>query len=221
MAETGIPLRGKDGVRGYAYPTSRDSNESTFVRLDDGTEYFVPSQLFRSLRDGGYALDLGAHDLQKFAAAPRLSTPLGDGSESVSFRHTNTVPLVAEEVTLGKKATQSTVRIEKRVSTREVTIDDPLIREEFEITRVPVNTVIPEAVPPRQEGDTYIVPIFEEVLVTEKRLLLREEVHIVRRRVEVRAPQTVTLRTENIDVHRVEDEHLHTHQHKQAGDHNG
>jgi stress response protein YsnF len=35
---------------------------------------------------------------------------------------------------------------------------------------------------PRQEGDTLIVPLMEEVLVLEKRLLLREELHITRRR---------------------------------------
>jgi stress response protein YsnF len=84
---------------------------------------------------------------------------------------------------------------------------------------VPVNTVVAEAVPPREEGDTLIVPIFEEVLVTEKRLLLREEVHIVRRRVEVRAPQTITLRKENVDVHRIEDERpLDAQTHTKTGD---
>ena len=217
--ESGIPLRGKHGLRGHAYPTSRDSTEYTFVRLDNGAEYHVPSELFRVVREGGYELDLNADELQTFEAARRVSTPSADGRESVSFSETQTVPLVAEEVTLSKNTRQSTIRIQKSVSTREVTIDDPLMREEFEITRVPVNTVIAEAVPPRQDGDTLIVPIFEEVLVTEKRLLLREEVHIVRRRVEVRAPQTVTLRKESVDVHRVEDEHLDAQIPTKTGDH--
>ena len=219
MAESGIPLRGKDGLRGHAYPTSRDSTEYTFVRLDNGAEYYVPSELFGLVRGGGYELELNANDLQQFDATRRVSTPSADGGESVSFNQTQTVPVVAEELTLGTKTHQSTIRIEKSVSSRDVTIDDPLIREEFEITRVPVNTVVAEAVPPREEGDTLIVPIFEEVLVTEKRLLLREEVHIVRRRVEVRAPQTVTLRKESVDVHRIEDERrLDAQTHTKTGD---
>ena len=34
----------------------------------------------------------------------------------------------------------------------------------------------------RQDGDTLIIPLMEEVLVVEKRLMLREELHIKRRR---------------------------------------
>jgi stress response protein YsnF len=48
-----------------------------------------------------------------------------------------------------------------------------------------------------------IVPILEEVLVVEKRLMLKEELHISRRRVEVHKPQHITLRSEEVIIERI------------------
>ncbi len=55
-----------------------------------------------------------------------------------------------------------------------------LRHEAVDITRVPVDR--PVDVPPeiRTEGDVVIVPVVEEILVVEKRLVLREELHIRR-----------------------------------------
>jgi len=50
-----------------------------------------------------------------------------------------------------------------------------------------------------------IVPILEEVLVVEKRLVLKEELHIRRRRAEVSNPQRIVLRTEEATVEHVKD----------------
>ena len=55
----------------------------------------------------------------------------------------------------------------------------------------------------RQEGDTLIVPVLEEVLVVEKRLLLKEEVRITRTRTEVHSPQAVTLRSEEAVIEEI------------------
>jgi stress response protein YsnF len=56
----------------------------------------------------------------------------------------------------------------------------------------------------RQEGDTLIVPLAEEVLVVEKRVFVREEVRITRRREQVREPQQVPVRREDVVVERTE-----------------
>jgi uncharacterized protein (TIGR02271 family) len=76
------------------------------------------------------------------------------------------------------------------------------MHEEVEVERVAINRPIAEAVGPRQEGDTLIVPLLEEVLVVEKRLILREEVRITRRKVERRSTQSVVLRSEEATVER-------------------
>ena len=49
-----------------------------------------------------------------------------------------------------------------------------------------------------------IIPVFEEVLVVEKRLLLREEVHLSKRTARSNVPQTVVLRHEVVDIERLE-----------------
>ena len=43
----------------------------------------------------------------------------------------------------------------------------------------------------------------EEVLVVEKRLMLREEIHIRTQRIETHQPQRITLRSEDVQVERV------------------
>lgn len=47
-----------------------------------------------------------------------------------------------------------------------------------EVRRVPVNRDVDKAPPVRRRGDLLIVPVLEEVLVIEKRLRLREELHL-------------------------------------------
>jgi stress response protein YsnF len=65
---------------------------------------------------------------------------------------------------------------------------------------VPINRIVTEALPVRYEGDTTIISLLEEVLVVEKRLMLREEVHIKRVHKEVHKPQEVLLREERVEV---------------------
>jgi stress response protein YsnF len=48
-----------------------------------------------------------------------------------------------------------------------------------------------------------VIPLLEEFLVVEKRLLLKEEVCITRRRVDTHAPQRVTLRREDAVMERI------------------
>ena len=54
----------------------------------------------------------------------------------------------------------------------------------------------------RHEGDVTIIPLIEEVLVVEKRLLLREEIRVSRRKTTVNNPQVYTLRREDVQVER-------------------
>ena len=59
--------------------------------------------------------------------------------------------------------------------------DEPLLREDCDIERVSVRKLIDRPAETRQEGDTLIVPLMEEIWVVEKRLMLREELHIRRK----------------------------------------
>ena len=53
--------------------------------------------------------------------------------------------------------------------------------DELEVTRVAVDRVVGEPPAIRSEGDLTIIPVLEEVLFVEKRLVLKEEVHVRRR----------------------------------------
>jgi uncharacterized protein (TIGR02271 family) len=104
--------------------------------------------------------------------------------------------------------TDSGVRVSKTVEQREELIDAPLTREEVDVERVAINRTVEAPIGVRYEGDTMIIPIFEEVLVVEKRLVLKEEIRVTRRRSEFRATQRVALRREIADVERIEDQRL-------------
>jgi stress response protein YsnF len=68
------------------------------------------------------------------------------------------------------------------------------------VERVPVGRWIAAPADIRQEGDTTIYPVVEEVLVVEKRLRLVEEVRVTRRRATRQVREEVSLRHEEILV---------------------
>jgi uncharacterized protein (TIGR02271 family) len=90
------------------------------------------------------------------------------------------------------------VHVEPRVEQQ--VLELPLLEESVEVKRVAVNRFVEAVSPPRDEGDVTIVPVFEEVLVVEKRLMLKEEIHLVRRRVATRQRQTFAVRKEEAHV---------------------
>lgn len=114
------------------------------------------------------------------------------------------IPVIAEEIAVGKRVIESgKVRISKRISEHEELVDVPLFREEVRVERVPVNLFV-EALPTvRQEGDTMIIPVVEERIVIQKKLLLVEELRVRKEVVEHHQPQTVNVRKEEVEIKRV------------------
>jgi len=98
------------------------------------------------------------------------------------------------------------VRIRKIVHDREESIDPPLSRDEVVVERAPINRVVEGPIAVRTEGDTTIIPLLEEVLVVEKRLLLKAELHLTKWQVETHTPQHVTLRREEAVIEHVNPE---------------
>lgn len=112
-----------------------------------------------------------------------------------------TIPIAEERLKFGKRTVQTGVtRVVKRVRDREEEVDQPLLKQNVEVERVPVHRFVDAPAPVRQQNGTTIVPVMEEVLVVEKRLLLREELHIRTVSETIRHRQTVTLRHEEIEV---------------------
>lgn len=95
-----------------------------------------------------------------------------DGEETV-------VPLAEERVIIGKRAVEGDrVRVSVTTETVEERVRETLRSRRVEVDRVPIGREVTETPPSRQEGDVLIVPVVEEVLVVERRLMLKEEVHL-------------------------------------------
>ena len=116
-----------------------------------------------------------------------------------------TIPLVEETAVVSKRKTiTGAVRVRTVVREDEEVVDEPLRAEEVEVERVPVARWVEAPVPVRQEGDTTIITLCEEVVVVEKRLRATEEVRITKRRATRRASERVTLRREEAVVERLD-----------------
>jgi len=113
------------------------------------------------------------------------------------------LPLLAEEISVAKRQVV-TGRVLASTITREEEklVDELLASEQVEIERVPVGRPVDWAPPVREEGDTVIIPVVEEVLVVERRLLLKEEVRVRRVRKEERHQERVKIRRQEVEVTR-------------------
>ena len=114
------------------------------------------------------------------------------------------IPVLHETVRVGKRRVESgRVRVHKTVSERDEPVEVVLKRQDLEVERVPVGRVVDRIPAPREEAGTLIVPVIEEVLVVEKRLILKEELHIRRKNTEQTVRETVRLRAEAVSVEHV------------------
>ncbi|AKF03601.1 DUF2382 domain-containing protein [Sandaracinus amylolyticus] len=115
------------------------------------------------------------------------------------------IPVVDERAEIERRLVDTAeVHVRKRVTERVEQVVPDGFREEVAIERVAVDRYVDVAPGDRMEGDVLVVPIVEEVVVVQKRLVLREELHIRKRRVPIEsAPQEVVLRREDVEIERV------------------
>ncbi len=111
------------------------------------------------------------------------------------------IPVIEETIRVEKRLVESgRVVVHKTVSERDEVVEILLRQQDLVVERVPIGLVVSEAPQSRQEGDTLIVPILEEILVVEKRLVLKEELHIRKQSSERMEHQTVRLRSEHVEI---------------------
>lgn len=172
-----IIVRDETGALGVVIETSADETRLK-VRRADGHEAWIDASLVEG---------------------DRLKVPL----DRLHLDETSVISLVEERLVVGRRVEETgVVRLHKSVTEREETVRLQTVNETFSVERVPMDAVLQEPVGVRQEGDTTIYPIMEEVLVVEKRLMLREEIRVTRVRTEVPQERTVVLRKEEAVVER-------------------
>jgi len=189
-------VKDKDGVWGMVVPgpPHLPSNAAqVVVQTESGQQILVPTDMLIQQPDGSYYLPLRLAELEHSSS-----------DHSVHQDEPMVVPVLVEELEVQKRLVETgKVRITKVVHERETLVDEPLFHDKVAITRVPMQRVVDGPVPVREENGTTIISIVEEVLVVEKRLMLREEIHIRKQRIETHQPQRITLRSEDVRVERV------------------
>jgi len=189
-------VKDKDGVWGTVVPGAPhppSDAAQVVVQTESGQQILVPTDILVQQPDGSYYLPLRLAELEHSS-----SEHGGHQDEPI------VVPVLVEELEVQKRLVETgKVRITKVVHERETLVDEPLFHDKVAITRVPVQRVVDGPVPVREENGTTIISIVEEVLVVEKRLMLREEIHIRRQRSETHQPQRITLRSEEVQIERV------------------
>jgi uncharacterized protein (TIGR02271 family) len=207
---TAVTVTDPQGVHGTIDPTAwplDGSRAEVLVSLESGQQVFVPVQMLIREAEGRYSLPMALAELERRAGAGPRELPL-------------VLPVMAEALDVRTRRVETgRVRIHKTVQAREVLVDEPLLREEVIIARVPVNRVVEGPIPVRYEGDRMIISLLEEVLVVETRLLLKEEVHITTRRTDTHTPERVTLRHEDVTIERVDLERNEPHTQGQEESH--
>lgn len=114
------------------------------------------------------------------------------------------VPLMEEQIEIDRRLVETgRVVVRKHVTEEQLLVERPVEQTEVQIERVPINRFIEVAPASRVEGDTTIIPVVEEVVVVEKRLMLKEEVRLTRHTTTKSSRQVVTVRSEEAEVQRV------------------
>ena len=113
------------------------------------------------------------------------------------------IPVAREEVSVSRELVETgVVDVRKVVRERVEVIDEPMLHDEVDIERVPINRAVDAPQPPRQEGDVLVIPVYEEVVTVQRKWVLKEEVRLRRREVQARHREEVVLREEQALVER-------------------
>ena len=131
-----------------------------------------------------------------------MADEIGDAAREV------VLPLVEEALRVGKRRVETgRVRISVNTEVEEQIVRETLRSERAEIERVTVGRELADgetAPAMRQEPDgTIVVPVLEEVLVVERRLVLREEIRMRLVAVDEAVEQPMTVRRQRASIERV------------------
>jgi uncharacterized protein (TIGR02271 family) len=115
-----------------------------------------------------------------------------EGLENPTRAHNDTLPIIEEELVVEKSAvSDGRVVVSTNTDVVKELAEIQLEGNDVSVERVPINVIVDAAPDVRVEGDVTIVPVLEERLVVEKRLVLVEEIRITNRK---------TIRTERVEA---------------------
>lgn len=111
------------------------------------------------------------------------------------------VPIVEERLVPAKRLVDlGEVRLHKSVEQVEDVVQQSVTRDDLVIERVAANRPLEAPLEPRVDGDWLVIPIMEEVLVVQKRLMLIEEVRIRKRQLTEEQEVRELVRHERVEI---------------------
>ncbi len=225
-----VQIRGKDGLRGVGVPARGrfGTDRMVLVKLEPEGEILVPALLLEPQEDGSLYLPVRLEDIKRHHAYNYHETHAEQQTDHSLFANGRSASFSAsvapqdvvdrnpgcgaqQEVALGsEEALASSVTreelhagkvvVKKSVHEHKEFIDEPVFEERAEIERITINRVIEAPVPVRHEGNVTIIPVIEEVLEIRKKLILKEEIRVTRRRTQHHDPQEFTLHGEDAHI---------------------
>jgi hypothetical protein len=173
-----------DGVRGVVVAPARflDESREKLVRLNDGAEFMVPADALEPQPDGSFYLRRPRREESGRTEASRAAEPV----ELVEHATPAPAPEPIEPA--------ESVAPPREDQSPPPPSGDQLFRRGYSVRHVPVERILDEPAVPRQEGETMIYPVMEEVLVVEKKLMLKEEIHVT--------PEQAPIGTQRIELDR-------------------
>jgi uncharacterized protein (TIGR02271 family) len=132
------------------------------------------------------------------------SSPDTPGRVAAASQAPVVIPIIEERAIISREVVESgRVRLAKTVHEREEVLEVPLQHEEVLVERVAINQLVPDGAPVpglRYDGDMTIIPVLKEVVVT--RLLIVEEIRVLKRTVSTTHTETLPLRHEEMTIER-------------------
>lgn len=127
------------------------------IRLEDGREIEVGAEDLKVRPDGSFQLRAG-----------RITPPSATPAPS---------PAMSQPSAMSQPQAADTIQASSPVK-----LGDDFYEHDYQIERVAIGRVLDGPVTQRQEGDTLILPVVEEVLVWEKKMILKEEIRVTTRK---------------------------------------
>lgn len=187
------------GVRGtVAARALQQPGAQVLMTFDGNRRVQIPVEMLHRREDGSYYLPLSLRELDE-GIVTLQGVEDGQHDEQIVA----VLPVVAEEVRVTTRQLDTgRVRIHKQVQTTAEQVDVPLVRDRVQVERVPVGRFLERPVEAHYRGNTLVIPVMEEVVVVEKRLRLREEIHVTTVREQIRHQESIPLQREEVSITR-------------------
>jgi len=189
-----------------------DGTTRVFVRSNDQVIGLTPQSL--AVVDGVLQVNADAAAGQNTMARDTIPLPAeGLARASATTQVSDVaagqelrVPIIREEAVIRKQQVErGGVRVQTTINEHEELVEVPLVHDEVGVERVPVGRVVDTIPETRTEGDTLIIPVLEETLFVEKRLVLKEEIRVTRHVAETVEQQQVVLREQQVNIDRIDE----------------